>query len=103
MWFASRLIARSSVARREICIRGGRVVLRNGAGFAERVVAARIALLEEAEYEAQADGRRGRGRSRAVQRMLSLWTPQARRLILARVESEDAAAEEFGAAWGLQS
>lgn len=40
---------------------------------------------ECAEKEARADGRRDRGRSRVLQRMLVLWVPRARRLVLERV------------------
>lgn len=43
------------------------------------------------------------GATSRVQRMLSVYTPYARRLVLVRLESEDPAAEKVGALRGLQN
>lgn len=79
-WLVHRLLQHSMVARREIGVDGGRVFLRDCAGFAARLAAARIAALEASSREVRADGRKGRRRFRAIQRMLALWESRARRL-----------------------
>lgn len=64
--------------------------LRDGAAFEEKFVVAHVTALEAAEKEALVAGRRGRGRSRAWQRMIAYWAPRARRLILVRVDADRA-------------
>lgn len=96
-WLAARLLQGSGLARRELCVSAGRVALRDGEGFAERFAAARTAAFEASEKGAQAIGRRGRGRGKALQRMLAFWAPRARRLVLVRVEAE-AESEDAGRA-----
>lgn len=60
----------------------GRFVLRDPAEFATGFEAARRAALEDERESLQKEGRRGRSRRQAVQRLVASWAPSGRRLML---------------------
>lgn len=95
-WLATRLLARSALASREVGVEGARALLLDGEGFAARFAEARAAALEASAREAPADGRRGRGQGRALQRMLALWARRPKRLVLGHVDRDGTDGEMAG-------